>query len=313
MIVDAHVHVWDAGWQPERYQLGFASRAAHRRLPFRDPKSILPRVMPGSSDPTGEYLIADMDRAGIDVAIAMSVDFGVGSGEEQAAPLETVFETHAELTRKYPGRFYAFFGLDPRRPGAPEAFRRAVTEWGYKGLKMYPGSGYYPYDEICRPYYEICIELGVPVLYHTAATQWPFTPKYAHPLNLGDVQRDFPDLQIIFGHAGGKAWWREATATAAGHWNSYLELSHFSKPSPSDPGRLYRILGEMRDEVGAHRLLYASDYAAGPAMSGPNSTLAPWVQFFKDLPEKAREFGVTFTQDEVDLILGANAARLLKL
>jgi predicted TIM-barrel fold metal-dependent hydrolase len=301
------------GWQPDRYQLGFAQKAAHRRLPYRDPMSILPRVMPGSSDPTGEYLIADMDRAGIDVAVAMSVDFGVGTGQEQTTPLEVVFETHAELTRKYPGRFYAFFGMDPRRPGAPEMFRRALTEWGYKGLKMYPGSGYYPYDEICHPYYRICVEYGVPVLYHTAPTQWPFTPRYAHPTNLGDVQRLFPDLQIIFGHSGGNTWWREATATAAGHWSSYLELSHFARRSATDPGKMYHVLGQMRDEVGAHRLLYASDFAAGPAMSGPNAWLLPWIQFFKELPEKAAEHGVSFTPEERDLILGGNAARLLRL
>jgi hypothetical protein len=48
-------------------------------------------------------------------------------------------------------------------------------------------------------------------------------------------------------------------------------------------------------------------------MSGPNAWLLPWIQFFKELPEKAAEYGVSFTTEERDLILGGNAARLLRL
>src|SRR3954453_12630184 len=108
MIVDMHIHVWDEGYQPRKYKIGFASRAAYRRLPARDPLTILPRVMAGASDPTGEYLIGDMDRTGIDVAVAMVVDFGIAVGEEQETPIEDVIANHAALIKKFPGRFQAF-------------------------------------------------------------------------------------------------------------------------------------------------------------------------------------------------------------
>ncbi len=313
MIIDMHVHVWDEGYQPDRYKLGFAARAAYRRMPPRDPASILPRVMPGASDPSGDLLIGDMDRFNIDVAVAMVVDFSLASGEEQATPIDEVLANHAALMRKFPGRFFAFFGMDPRRPGALEKFERAVREDGFKGLKMYPACGFYPWDDICKPFYAKCVELGVPVLFHTATVGWPLTPRFAHPIHIGDVQRDFPELAIIFGHSGRPAWWRDAATVAGGHWHSYLELSQWEREAERDEEGFIRTLAEMRDQVGAHRILFASDYSAGPARSGEKSTWGNWVNFFKRLPDRAKAFGVTFTQDEVDLILGGNAARLLKL
>lgn len=308
-----HIHVWDDGYQPDRYKLGFASRAAYKRLPARDPMTILPRVMPGASDPTGEYLIGDMERAGVDAAVAMVVDFSIASKDEQKTPIEDVIQNHAALTKKFPGKFFAFFGMDPRRPGAVERFEKAVKEEGFKGLKMYPACGFYPWDDICQPFYRKCVELNVPVLFHTATVGWPLTPRFAHPIHLGDVQREYPDMTIIFGHSGRPAWWRDAAAVAGGHWNSYLELAQWERVAEKDPGEFIRILGEMRDEVGAHRIVWASDYSAGPARSGEKSTWPWWVNFMKALPDRAPEFGVSFSKDEVDLILGGNAQRILGL
>lgn len=307
-----HVHVWDEGYQPERYKMGFASRAAHKRFPPRDPATILPRVMPGASDPSGELLLGDMDRFGVDAVAAMIVDFGVATGEDQLTPITEVVANHARLIKAFPNRFHAFFGMDPRRPGALEHFERAVREDGFSGLKLYPGAGYYPWDDICKPFYEMAVELDVPILFHTAPVGWPLTARFAHPMHLGDVQRDFPELALIFGHVGGIPWWEDAVTIAAGHWNSYLELSQWERRMV-EPESLIRALGQMRDQVGAHRILFGSDYAAGPAKSGENSTWGHWIEFFHELPARGKAVGVPFSEDEVDLILGNNAARLLKL
>lgn len=307
-----HVHVWDEGYQPQKYKLGFATRAANRRFPPRDPAGILPRVMPGASDPRGELLLGDMDRFGVDAVAAMVVDFGFAVGEQQATPIGEVIENHGRLIKAHPGRFHAFFGMDPRRPGSLERFEQAVREEGFSGLKMYPGCGFYPWDDVCLPFYKLASDLNVPVLFHTAPVGWPLTARFAHPMHLGDVQRDFPDLSIIFGHVGGVPWWKDAVTIAAGHWNSYLELSQWERRMTA-PEDLVRTLGEMRDQVGAHRILFGSDYAAGPAKSGDKSNWGHWIEFFRELPERGRAIGVAFSEDEVALMLGGNAARLLKL
>ncbi len=80
-----------------------------------------------------------------------------------------------------------------------------------------------------------------------------------------------------------------------------------------NPDGFIRTLAEMRDQVGAHRILFGSDYAAGPARSGDKSTWGRWVDFIKNLPERASDVGMTFTKEEVSLMLGENAGRILSL
>ncbi len=73
------------------------------------------------------------------------------------------------------------------------------------------------------------------------------------------------------------------------------------------------MLAYMRDEVGAHKILFASDNVAGPATEGEKSWLPRWVDFFRTLPERASECGYSFSKEEVDWILGENAIRLMRL
>ena len=69
----------------------------------------------------------------------------------------------------------------------------------------------------------------------------------------------------------------------------------------------------MRDYVGAHRILWASDFGFGPSNAGEKSPLPHWLKTFRDLPTTGEQYGVRFTQEEVDLMLGGNAQRLFNL
>src|SRR5450759_3908894 len=62
----------------------------------------------------------------------------------------------AEASAKFPDRLVSFFSIDPRREGAVDLFSRAIEDWGMKGLKLHPASGFYPYEEFCYPLYEKC-------------------------------------------------------------------------------------------------------------------------------------------------------------
>ena len=96
---------------------------------------------------TGEQLIADMDEAGVDKSVIMMGDYGLLLGDW----VFTVWGEnliHAELMRKYPDRLIAYFGIDPRRPGAADLLEKGVKELGVKGLKLHPSVGYFPYARI---------------------------------------------------------------------------------------------------------------------------------------------------------------------
>jgi len=132
-------------------------------------------------------------------------------------------------------------------------------------------------------------------------------------MNIGDVQAAFPDLTIIFAHAGHRSWWQDAVEIAKGHPHSYLELSKWDEDAIKDPPGFLAKLAYMRDEVGAHRILFGSDFSIGPATSGENSPWPKWVGFFRELPGYARVHGYDFSQEEVNLILGGNAQRILRI
>lgn len=69
----------------------------------------------------------------------------------------------------------------------------------------------------------------------------------------------------------------------------------------------------MRDAVGAHKILFASDNCAGTATAGEKSWLHRWVKIFKDLPDTAKQYDIQFTPEEISLILGENSRRLLNI
>lgn len=310
MIIDMHVHVWDEGYQPPGYKYRMAKSIVSRRFPPRDPATVLPRVMSAASDPDGTLLMQQMEQAQVDAVVAMTVDMGLAYNEEQDTPPEQVIEHHAELIRRYPKRFFAFFGMDPRRPQTLSYLQQALDTWGFKGVKLYPACGYRVVDDASRQVVERCVERGLPVLVHTAHVAPPLRPSLARPESVSELASAYPDMTLIYGHAGYRYWWQEALQVCRSHPTSYLELSQWNEEAHRNPELFINVLAEMRDVIGAHRLLMGTDFAAGPA-TVQRAAYADFMEFMRHLPEHAAEYGKTFTREETDLIMGGNAARLL--
>jgi predicted TIM-barrel fold metal-dependent hydrolase len=313
MIIDMHIHVWDEGYQPIGYKMGMAKGAAFKKMPFKDPLDILPKIMSGASDPDGILLIQEMNKFDIDAVVAMVVDMGLAFNQQQDTPIEAVIEQHAKLIAEYPNRFFAFFGMDPRRKNHVALFEDAIINKGFSGLKLYPPCGFAPDDPVCFDYYEKCIELDVPVLFHTANTFPPLDPGLSHPSHLSAVSSLFPDLKVIYGHVGRPYWWQDILHIAESNPNAYLELSGWNHVAAKNPKKFANILREMIDTVGAHRIFMGSDFAAGPKTVGDRNRLPAWLDYLKNLPINAEEYNVQFTDEEIELIMGENAKRMIKL
>src|SRR5262249_47213833 len=153
-------------------------------------------------------------------------------------------------------------------------------------------------DPVCFPLFERCLELGVPLVVHTAYVGWPHVARFANPIMIGDVQLRFPDLTIVFAHSGHELWVEEAMLTAGDHPRSYLELSNWNWNLGGDEDELARTLVRMRDAVGAHRMLFATDHLGGRRFSGERSTIGRWAQFVQELPERARRLGLEISEEE---------------
>ena len=72
----------------------------------------------------------------------------------------------------------------------------------------------------------------------------------------------------------------------------------------------YGPLRTMIDSIGAARLLFGSDWPALRLFKGGQTT---WIKAFREPHEDVKAAGISFTQEEVDSILGGTATRILGL
>ena len=315
-VIDMHRHYWGKGWDPPGRTKGYTKMY---------PMSLDVVESKYTKDPDGSKMIEEMDILGTDVAVLHTTDSGLAYPGDAPTDIEMINKFHCELAKRYPGRIHALFGIDPRRPGGVKLFEKAVTEWGAKGLSFWPISGYYANEAICYPYYQKCVDLGVPITCHTGFQHAPGTlAKYGNPIHIDDVARDFPDLTIVMNHTGlDKApsdhWWETAVVVAATKPNIHVDVADWQREytvwALDDMPELFRKLKIMRDQLGAHRILFGTDMPSYDLLHLESDIrlTQQWVQVFKNLPEEGRKYGVDFSQAETELIMHGNAERILKI
>jgi len=248
-----------------------------------------------------------MDEAGIDKTIIVPLDLGIELGEAKAS-VEEINESYAAVAKRYSGRVFAYAGVDPRRRNAVEVFERGIKHWGMRGLKLDPAAGFYPNEEICYPLYRKASDLGVPVLFHTGSTIPPFRNKYTQPIYLDDVSLDFPDVTLIAAHMG-FGWWQELASMIAKRTNLITDISGWQQNAIRHYPTFVKNLREMMHLVGADNMLFATD---GPSFRLYNLPNKEWANMIHNLPREAPE-GISFTQGEIELLLGKTAQKHLKL
>jgi predicted TIM-barrel fold metal-dependent hydrolase len=319
MIVDCHAHLWGRGFLPAAFYRvaaeGWAAKEAGRT-----PAMILPRLLDGVVDETGDAFVANMDRAGVDRSLIMMVDAGAPLfGEEPPVPIERQIEDYAAIARRHPGRLHMNVYPDHRRPHALALIRRAIAELGYVGVGEITPDRFRISDPELRPAMALAAELGVPVQVHTRSGIWTelagsdlSEANPAHPVHVATLAKALPELRIVLCHAGFPHWWQAAGALVADLGNCYLDISDWNEVL-HQPAELVAKLAAWRGLVGAERILFGSDQVSGPRFCGERSSLDRWVALFARLPEEAARCGYRFTEEEAALILGGNAERLYRL
>jgi predicted TIM-barrel fold metal-dependent hydrolase len=120
----------------------------------------------GSALASAAVLIAEMDRAGIDVSVCQLIDeVNRPYRRGYTVDMDTIFADLKAVSDAYPGRFIHYFGVDPRRGAEGVALvRRAVTEFGFAGMGEWITQWWrvMPTDrDVCYPYFEACVDLGI--------------------------------------------------------------------------------------------------------------------------------------------------------
>ena len=208
-------------------------------------------------------------------------------------------EEIAEAAQRNADVMIAFASIDPHKGkmGAREA-RRLVEEHGVKGFKFHPTvQGFYPYDRMAWPIYEVVAEYKLPAIFHSGHSGigsgmrcgGGLRLEYSNPMHLDDVAIAFPDMQIVIAHPSWP-WQDEALSVAMHKPNVWIDLSGWS-PKYFPPQLVQYANTLLKD-----RVLFGSDW---PLISPDR-----WM---KDFHESG------FREEVKPLILKDNAVRLLGL
>ena len=308
MIIDAHCHLINGDWLPEKWWLGLAKVAVpvleKMGMTGITEEAVLNDILPAFFfDPTGDKQLAAMEEAGIDMAAVFPLDYGLALGEPPMG-IEEVNKLFADLGQKYPDKFIPFCSVDPRRPGAADLVKKALEEWGMKGLKLHASTGFYPSGPEARAVLDVIRDKNVPVVNHTGGILQPLYTKYCDPLWLDEVCVDYPDLTFVAAHLG-HGFRDQVLHIGACKTNLWTDMSDWQRRAAHEYGYFCESLRAALDNFSPERVMFGTD---GPYLRNV-MTDAAYVQLFKDLPEKAPD-GISFTQDEIDAVLGGNAARL---
>jgi len=169
------------------------------------------------------------------VILPMDMAF-MGAGRVPRAYEEQIKEL-ADLKKAEP-QVIPFLHVDPRREKILDLLKKAVEHWGFRGVKLYPPLGYFPYDENLYPVYEYCQNQNIPVIAHCSPynpvhfkgsdnelhqllskSKTPINVKgkkrkhlcsyFTNPQNYRYVLNDFKSLRISMAHFGSEYYWNE--------------------------------------------------------------------------------------------------------
>ena len=216
------------------------------------------------------------------------------------------------LAEAYPERSVFVGGVEPF--GQPKGAALAsidyqVNELGAKSMKFYPLDWCADDKELGYPLYERCGELGIKVIqfhmcrpadqFHDVETQ---RPNY-----LQRIARDFPDLQLVMHHPE-PLYFDETVNILARFPNIHLLMSPMIQMAIWRPRLVQKMLGELLQQVGSHKLIYGTE---GALAGNPTRYIETVMNF--DIPEDLRRgYGYPqITFEDKERILGLNLAALL--
>jgi predicted TIM-barrel fold metal-dependent hydrolase len=301
VILDCHCHIASHRIMPQKFFKGWA-RTVKSNLPFcLDPaqeQRIDELLYELNEDPDCISLLKEIDEAGIDRAILLVIDFGVAYGDVELT-IEEIHLAHKKLIEKS-GRLLAFSNVDPRRGREGlDLFEKAVREWGFSGMKLYPPCGYSPDDRSLFPYYEICRELHLPVLTHIGPTTATLPFRYTQPQCVDDAAFHFPEVNFILGHAA-VTHYQDAALLAQYRPNIFLDLSGFQTAIHRNEFR--NIINWHLSRGLGRKLLFGTDWPIHRFWGNQRE----WVEKFTALESEA-----VLPTEEMNNILGNNLLGIL--
>jgi len=235
-------------------------RAMGTGMPPKAMEGLEPHEMEKNLDSGG--ILAAMDKYGVDMACLLPESMMDTTGYTGRWCSNGDM---AKIVEMHPGRFLYQPNISPiKHKGVKNTIWELeywVKEKGAKIFKFYPPEDTYMNDPDIWPFYEKAQELDIVLDIHTGFC-WvpPGKSKYALPIQLDDVARDFPELKLVAFHMG-YPYCDDLNMVAMGHPNVYLSLTLLIPWALSAPRKFAKILGEAIRFAGVDKIIWGTDYA----------------------------------------------------
>lgn len=238
----------------------------------------------GTADPAA--FDAHLDEQGVDIALLLS------EYSPRVTGIQAV-EDMLPLTRHNPRRIKLIANVNPHLHYPIEEELQRQIDLGAVACKLHPvHAGVAANDRSLYPAYELCQQAGIPLVVHCGTSTFPGSSnKYADPVLLDDVLRDFRELHVALAH-GGRGWWYDAAAfMALSNERVWIELSGLP------PSRLRAYYARHHWNRLTRKMIFGTDWPGVPGIA-----------------HNARAVAALCPDDETAaLVLAGNAARVYRL
>jgi predicted TIM-barrel fold metal-dependent hydrolase len=259
-IIDCHCHIASEEHTPRSFIDGaitnMVSALSAQGVPVTARK-LTTMFLNKMQDPLCDGLVTEMEAAGISKSVLLIADFSYAL-KDCVLTIEESFLRHREVLLRHPGKFEIFGGVDPRwgKDGLA-LFERSLSEFGFRGLKVYPPCGFSPSDPAMFPFYELCAQYEVPVLLHIGPTSPALDFSVSSPFLLDTAARLFPSVNFILAH-GAVSFVQECVMMCRFRPNVYLDISGYQSALGYDPAA-----SAVRHIVSLginHKVLFGTDF-----------------------------------------------------
>ena len=203
-----------------------------------------------SESQTIPNLLAEMDSMRVEKTAILPIKLGLWFGDNQTETWRKAVEKPA-----YESRLIAGFSIHPRDSHNIEymrAYANSKQRNTVKLMKLHPTvQRFFPDEQAMMDLYAEAERLGVTVFFHggRAGIEPESSHQFALPRHYEAVFANFPDLNIIVGHAGARD--NEAMLKLAKKYSNVWMDIH---------GQSISRLDEMIKTLGGERLLFGTDW-----------------------------------------------------
>jgi len=302
MIIDIHTHIAFHKLYPSRYIEGMLLSEAG--LQSAGVNTLVKAFM---NDLNCSKMLKQMDAAGIDKAVLLIIDGGIGLGEAEMS-IDEIYAAHYNVLSRHHERFIVFAGIDPRRGEYGfSLFKKGIEEYGFKGLKLYPPMGYAMDHEQLHPYYKFCKEKRLPVLLHTGPSLPFMENHWADVENINSIAGLYPGVNFILAHAGCRID-KDIIQLLKKYANVYLDISGYQAIYAQDVEKAKKQLRLIFQSDLSLKVLFGSDW---PLFNLVNS-LKKNIEYIESMERFSNDDDV-FSSKALAMVMGGNAAKVLGL